>query len=80
MIGIHGPTTIVHNTCATTGGLLAAVHANVLATSLLGEALLLISILALTAGLSKKKERRDAAYKALKLILHTIRRSGRVGR
>jgi hypothetical protein len=80
MIGIRGSATTVRNTCAAAAGVLAAVHANVLATSLLGGALLLISILALTAGLSKKKERRDAAYKVLKLILYTIRRSGRVDR
>ena len=40
------------------------------------QRILLISILALIAGLSKEKERRDAAYKVLKLILHTIRWSG----
>jgi hypothetical protein len=74
MIGIRVAATTVRITCATAAELLAAVHANVLATSLLGGALLLISILALTAGLSKKKERRDAAYKVLKLILYTIRR------
>jgi len=77
MIGIRPSGTTVRNTCAGAAGLLAAVHANVLAMSLLGGALLLISILALTAGLSKKKERRDAAYEVLKLILYTIRRSGR---
>jgi hypothetical protein len=41
-------------------------------------ALLLISILALTAGLCK--ERRDAAYKVLKLILYAIRWSGHADR
>src|SRR5215467_13588974 len=72
MIGICGPAATGNNTCAA-AGLLAAVHANILVTSLLGGALLAISILALTAGLSKQKERRDAAYKVLKLILYTIR-------
>ncbi len=76
MIGIRGPATTVRNTCPAAAGLLAAVHANILATSLLGGALLLISILAIAAGLSKKKERRDAAYKVLRLILYTIRRPG----
>jgi hypothetical protein len=73
MNGIRGPATL-RNTCATAAGLLAAVHVNIPAISLLGGALLLISILALTAGLSRQKERRDAAYKVLKLILYTIRR------
>jgi len=77
MIGIHPPGANVRSTCATADGLLAPVHANVLAMALFGGALLLISILALTAGLSKNKERRDATYEVLKLILQTIRRSGR---
>jgi len=72
MIGIRSPATTVRNTCAVAAGLVAAIHANFLAASLLGGVLLPISILALTAGLSKKQERRDAAYKVLKLILHTI--------
>lgn len=77
MISSHPPGATVRSTCGTVAGLLDAVHANVLAMSLLGGALLLISILALTAGLSKNKERRDATYEVLKLILQTIRRSGR---
>jgi hypothetical protein len=77
MMGIHTPGANVLSTSATVAGLLDPVHANVLAMALLGGALLLISILALTAGLSKNKERRDATYEVLKLILQTVRRSGR---
>ncbi len=59
---------------ATSGGLVAAVHAPLLATCVLGSALLLITVVALVAALSRRKARRDAAYKVLHLLLHTLRR------
>ncbi len=59
---------------ASGGSLLAAAHAPVFAAFVVGMALLLITALALIAALSTKKERRDAAYKVLKLILDTLRR------
>jgi hypothetical protein len=75
MVGIRRAVTTVSKTCATAAGLLATAHADVLAACLAGGALMLIMILALTAGLSRNKERRDAAYKVLKLILRVMRRS-----
>ncbi len=78
MIGIYGQATIVlvgKKISMTVSALLAAIHAPVLAAFLAGMVLLLITVLALTAALSKKQPRRAAAYKVLKLILQTIRRS-----
>jgi predicted component of type VI protein secretion system len=56
------------------GTLLAAAHAPVLAALALGLMSLLVATLALIAALSKGKERRDAAYRVLKLLLDAVRR------
>jgi hypothetical protein len=74
MISTEAIATTVAKIGAAGGTLLAAAHAPVLAAFAVGMALLLITALALIAALSTKKDRRDAAYKVLKLILDTLRR------